>query len=94
MRGPTSPTPSKIGKTVTVDEKKLRAEEIALKLGDHKLWHSHGRSINVRALRNMGLKIEDYSDNRKVWDTVRCLAEYGGDFATLYQTEAFVYTRS
>jgi hypothetical protein len=36
---------AKKGQKVTDQEKQERAEEIAKKLGDNKLWHSHGRMI-------------------------------------------------
>ena len=55
-------TPEKIGKTVTNEEKKQRAEEIATALSDHKLWLSHGRKISLDTLVNtLKLKIDDYT---------------------------------
>ena len=43
-------THSSTGQPVTPNDKKKRAEEIAGKLGDNKLWKSHGRPINIEAL--------------------------------------------
>jgi len=45
-------------------EKTERTTEIASALSNNKLWHSHGRSIDVAALTNiLKLKIEDYSND-------------------------------
>lgn len=50
------------GKKVTAIQKTNRAKEIAEKLSDHKLWHSHGRMIGLKTLRDMlKLKIDDYT---------------------------------
>lgn len=55
---------------VTEEEKAARAEEIAKKLGDNKLWCSHGRCININTLTNiLKLKIDDYSND----DTLKSL---------------------
>ena len=55
-----SETSEKAGHDVTENEKEQRAEEIAKKLGDNRLWHSHGRYISVVTLQNIvRLKIED-----------------------------------
>lgn len=55
-------SPTKKGKPVTQKEKELRAKEIAEKLGDISIWHSHARHINLATLRKtLRLEIEDYS---------------------------------
>jgi hypothetical protein len=55
-------TPELKGTSVTDKQKETRAEEIARKLGDIKLWHSHGRHISAKTLKSeLRLKIEDYS---------------------------------
>lgn len=65
-------THSSTGDPVTRDEKEERAEEIALQLGDNKLWHSHGRFIGVQTLQNfLKLKIEDYSGNGELRTLIR-----------------------
>lgn len=64
--------PKKKGKTVTLDEKKKRAEKIAGDLGNNKTWHSHGRMISATTLREVvRLKIEDYSENETLRDLIR-----------------------
>jgi Serine dehydrogenase proteinase len=54
-------TPNLVGQVVTPEEKIQRAEEIADKLGDNKVWKSHSRPINIETLeKDLKLKIEDY----------------------------------
>jgi ribosomal protein L44E len=62
--------PSKKGQPVTLDEKKQRADEIATKLGDHRKWLMHGRSINMTDLRDMRLVITDYTQDRELADAI------------------------
>lgn len=63
---------NKIGKSVTLKEKIERAEEIADKLGNNKIWHSHGRMINITTLVNtFRLEIEDYSDDPNLRTLIR-----------------------
>ncbi len=50
-------------KAVTLIEKKERAREIAKKLCDHRHWLTHGRSIKLKDLEAMKLKVADYSIN-------------------------------
>ncbi|MDN5214266.1 ATP-dependent Clp protease proteolytic subunit [Fulvivirgaceae bacterium BMA12] len=57
-------THRKSKKTVTMEEKEKRAEDIAKLLGNNSLWHSHGRSIGISSLTTiLKLKIDDYSQN-------------------------------
>lgn len=52
---------------VTTAYKKKRAKEISEKLNDVKLWNSHGIGINIRQAREIvGLKIDDFSDNKEL----------------------------
>lgn len=49
------------GVPVTQEMKEKRAEEIADRLSDNKIWKSHGRPINIEILRDsLNLVIEDY----------------------------------
>ena len=60
------------GEPVLLAEKEQRAEEIANKLSNNSIWHSHGRSIGVDTLRSfLKLKIEDYSRNDDLRDLIR-----------------------
>src|SRR5690606_245279 len=64
--------PIQKGKSVTKEEKVKRAEEIADKLGNNKLWHSHGRMISINTLKTvLKLSIEDYSDNLELRGFIR-----------------------
>ena len=62
---------SKKGQPVTKEEKEKRAEEIASRLADHKIWRTHGRNIDIIKLKKMRIKIEDYSDNIELRDAIR-----------------------
>jgi len=57
-------THSTTGKPVTEEDKKKRAGEIAKQLCDHGNWKTHGRSITLKHLRDMKLKITDYTENK------------------------------
>jgi hypothetical protein len=59
------------GTTVTLDEKKERAAEIAAALSNHKKWFSHGRSLNIAKLTELRIQIDDYSHNDKLSDAIR-----------------------
>ncbi|SNY93494.1 Serine dehydrogenase proteinase [Cohaesibacter sp. ES.047] len=59
------------GSPVTIDEKRVRAEEIATALGDHTLWRSHGRSIDLPKLAAMRIEIDDYSDDVPLRNLIR-----------------------
>ncbi len=49
--------------SLTDEKKKIRAREIAEKLSDTAIWHSHGRAIDSHALRTeLRLEIDEYSD--------------------------------
>lgn len=65
-------TKEKIGQTVTIEEKTARAEDIARLLGDHKHWHSHGRMIGAKTLRDeLKLEIEDYTSTPELQKNIR-----------------------
>lgn len=62
----------KKGQPVSLEEKEVRAAEIALKLGDNKLWHSHGRMIGPDTLKSvLRLKIDDYSSDEERRNAIR-----------------------
>ncbi len=62
--------PSKLGQPVTDEEKVQRAEEIAGKLGDHRKWLTHGRSLNSKDLTDMRLVITDYTADQNLSDAI------------------------
>jgi len=63
---------SSTGKDVTEEEKSNRADEIAENLGKHSTWLSHGRNFKIDRLREMKLKITDYSEDTKLDDAISC----------------------
>ena len=64
-------THTSTGKPVTKEEKIARAGEIAKILCNHGLWLTHGRSITLKSLRDMRLKITDYSQDTKLYEAIR-----------------------
>jgi hypothetical protein len=69
------------GTTVTVKMRRDRAVEIARKLNDMNLWHSHGRGITMEVLRrDLNLLIDDFGENPKlaspIHDYFRLLQDY------------------
>lgn len=58
------------GNAVTPEEKEARANEIAEKLCDHKLWKTHGRSLKIKDLKDMKIKITDYSKEAELYDAI------------------------
>jgi hypothetical protein len=63
-------THSSTGKPVTEEEKRKRAQEIAEILCDHGRWLTHGRSITINDLREMRLRVTDYSESPKLSDAI------------------------
>ena len=61
---------AKIGQPVTNEEKIQRADEIAVKLGDHRSWLTHGRSLNMQDLTDMRLVITDYTKEPELADAI------------------------
>ena len=65
-------THSSDGRTVTIDEKVARAEEIATKLSDSNKWKSHGRPINIDILEeDIKLKVDDFGKDPKLSSLIR-----------------------
>lgn len=81
------------GLTVTEQDKKDRAEEIADKLGDNKIWKTHGRPINIEELEELKLRIEDYS-NKPERQIIRYYYNLMRDFSRQYYNGGlFIHTR-
>ena len=59
------------GTPVTDEEKKKRAEQIAVQLGNHKRWRSHGRSLDIHKLKNLRIEIDDYSGQNPLQQRIR-----------------------
>ncbi|MGC4058892.1 MAG: hypothetical protein QM743_12355 [Chitinophagaceae bacterium] len=61
---------SSTGELVTDDEKANKAKEIAEKLCKHSDWLTHGRSIKIGELENIGLKIINYEQIPELDDAI------------------------
>ena len=86
---------AKKGKPVTKEEKKQRAEEIAIKLGDNKLWHSHGRMIGVQTIKDtLRLEIEDYSGDIQLRNLVRSYNDLVLEYIAKSNFPAFAHSRN
>ena len=80
-------------KSVTDDEKKARAKEIADKLGNNKIWKSHGRPINIEELENLKLQIKDFSNMQAERDAIRKYYNLIREFSSKYNMQMFIHTR-
>ena len=82
------------GAEVTLKQKEERAEDIAEKLSDNKLWKSHGRPINIECLeKELKLKIEDYSNEEYLRNLIRSYYELLSDYVLKNGFRIFVQTR-
>ena len=62
---------NKKGESVTEEEKTKRAQEIAEALANNKLWHSHGRNLDITKLKELRLEISDYSEKIALRNAIR-----------------------
>jgi hypothetical protein len=79
------------GKIVDDDYKTKRASEIANALKSDSIWFSHGRSIKIEDLFNLGLRINDISEYSQLEDLIsRYYAlmrmTFGGNVFKYYET--------
>ncbi|HAT1879423.1 TPA: Clp protease ClpP [Legionella pneumophila subsp. pneumophila] len=63
-------THSSTGNSVTLSEKKKRAQKIAQALSRHGNWLTHGKSLKIQDLTTLGLKITDYSQQKHLNDAI------------------------
>jgi hypothetical protein len=59
------------GAPVTDEEKRARALQIASSLCDHSRWLTHGRSIRMKDLLDLGLEVTDFAQDRKLGEAIR-----------------------
>jgi hypothetical protein len=83
------------GAAVTDADRQQRADDIAGVLGDAKKWHSHGRGLTIRELQSedIKLKIENYSDNKALYENI---SEYRGlyvDYMARRQFRAALHSK-
>jgi hypothetical protein len=86
--------PAKLNQPVTLDEKGVRASEIAGMLSDNKIWHSHGRMISPSTLsKSLRLKIEDYSSDKTLRPLIRAYSDLVTDHAERNKFISFLHSR-
>jgi hypothetical protein len=85
--------PELIGQPVTPKQKEDKATEIAIELSNHSKWKSHGRPINCETLKEIGLKIEDFSANEPLRGLIRSYYELLSDYVKANNFPIFVHTR-
>lgn len=83
----------KLGQQVTLEEKIARAKEIGEHLSNNNKWKSHGRPINIDALKELRLEIDDYSDLVDRRTLIRDYYELVSDYVTSRGYRNFVHTR-
>ncbi len=80
---------------VTMKMKRDRAEQIAKKLNDTDLWNSHGLGINrARLEREVGLKIRDFSVNKRLNECLRDYHRLFVDYMTKMGHSSAIHTRT
>jgi hypothetical protein len=88
-----STSPALKGSPVSIEEKELRAKEIADRLSDSNVWKSHGRPINIETLESeLRLKIEDFSKEH-YRPLIRSYYDLLNDFVTRNRLSIFIHTR-
>lgn len=85
--------PALLGQPVTDAEKIARAKEIADHLSNNNKWKSHGRPINIDALRKLRLEIDDYSTNVPRRTLIRDYYELVSDYVVSRGFRNFIQTR-
>lgn len=82
------------GQKVSLKEKEARAEDIANKLSNNSIWHSHGRSIGIDTLTCfLKLRIEDYSTNDELRELIRNYNDLICEYIIRSGAKAFVHSR-
>jgi hypothetical protein len=82
------------GDEVTREEKIGRAEEIAGKLSNNRIWKSHSRPLNIEALEELKLKINDFGEDTTLKNSIRAYHRLVTDFSNKNNLNIFVHTRS
>ena len=82
------------GVVVTDEMKEERARHIADLLSDTERWHSHGRAIDRRTLREeVNLKIEDLESDEQLYGYVRTYFKLLEDYMHRESLVSFVHSR-
>lgn len=81
------------GTIVTKEDKEKRAVEIAKELSNNKKWKSHGKGISISELRDLKLKIEDYSGNQELRTLIRDYYNTMDEFIRMKNVNLFIQSR-
>lgn len=82
------------GTPVTPEEKQERAREIAEMLSNNQHWHSHGRFIGMKTLReDVRLEIEDFGEDVELQDAIRRYSDVFSGFLNRINAPYYVYSR-
>ncbi len=85
--------PNLKGNPVTEEEKVVRAKEIADHLSNNNKWKSHGRPINIQALKELRLEIDDYSNKDEIRTLIREYYELSSGYVVANRFRIFIQTR-
>jgi len=61
---------------------------------DNRTWKAHSRPLNIEALEELGLKINDFGKNQVLTKSLREYHRLVADYVTKNQLNVFVHTRS
>ncbi|MGH1339257.1 MAG: SDH family Clp fold serine proteinase, partial [Aureispira sp.] len=86
-------SPNLLNQAVSTEEKRIRAKEIADSLSDNNKWKFHGRPINIEALKELRLEIDDYSNNSVRRKLIRDYYELCSDYIIHSKSQYFIQTR-
>ena len=82
------------GEIVTEEMKEQRARTIADLLNDTERWHSHGRAIDRKTLREeVMLKIEDLENDEQLYGYVRAYFKLLEDYMHRESIISFVHSK-
>ena len=81
------------GTSVTEEEKKQRAREIASFLSDNNIWKSHSRPISIDELGQMKLKVRDYTDDAALAELIDTYNELCMEYIADQGFGLFFHTR-
>ena len=87
-------THSSSGQTVTTEERRNRAEEIARALSDQERWGTHGRGIDRDILSSLNLRIDDLEADSTLSNLVKEYFWFFQEFAYKLQQPSLVHSRS
>ncbi len=85
--------PDLLHQPVTLEQKMIRAKEIASVLSDNNKWKSHGRPIDIQALSEIRLEIDDYSNKPTRRAAIRGYFDLASDYVLARNFRTFIHTR-